>query len=119
MRNEDLLGVPYQWRGQFPEGLDCFGLLTEVRHRCGLETPDYSWVYERWSEADFTPHHIREWVEQRPLSDPYTPGALTTRDGCRGPCLLTSDGTSAFYISPAMRVAAVPVDAVRNATWRI
>lgn len=118
MRNEDLLGVPFKWGGCLPDGLDCFTLAVEVRRRCGISTPSFDWVYEQWDRDTLDHNRIADWAEEFRLTGPC-PGAFTLGESPRGPAIITTDGTSAFFFSPRLKVAAIsPID-LGGAQWRI
>lgn len=54
VQHDDLLSAPFAWGGRDPkQGLDCWGLVMEVRRRVGLETPD---PFKRVSEEDAEYH---------------------------------------------------------------
>lgn len=118
MLNEDLLGVRFRWGASLPEGLDCFGLMVEVRRRCNVQTPDFGWVYQQWSQDEFDHNRIAQWAEDFSPSE-VAPGAFTLGESTRGPGLITTDGISVFYFSPRLRVVAAPATELRGAAWRI
>lgn len=121
MRNIDLLNVPYQWHGKLPDGLDCWQLCQELRSRAGLETPDFEWVYEQFTEETFDRSKILRWLLKhgRRVDQPLN-GAVTFGLGSQSqPCLITSDGERAWFVSPFQRVACANFWELGEKSWLI
>ncbi len=121
MRNEDLLGLPYRWHGQLPDALDCWQLCRELRRRAELETPDFEWVYEQFTEETFDRSKILRWlIKHGKRTEHPVNGAITFGHGSQGqPCLITSDGDRAWFINAAQRVACANFWELGEKTWLI
>lgn len=120
MKNEDLLGLPYQWNGRAPEGVDCWQLCREIRNRAGLQTPDFGWVYDSYSEEQFDRRRIAVWLKQygKP-AQPTQNGAVTFINDDRGRGLVTSDGERAWLLGSAGRVVCVDLYLLEGCRWVI
>lgn len=57
----DLIGKPFAYRGRGPEYYDCYGLLIEMKHRAGIQIPDYPSPTQMPQIADRMGAFIGEW----------------------------------------------------------
>ncbi len=74
MNFDELIGIPYVFRGRDPEvGLDCLGLVVEAFKCAGASFPDPIEYQENWVE--YGNDHLRENRPEswRPVEEPYEP----------------------------------------------
>lgn len=73
LRLDDLLVVPFCWRGRSAAGLDCLGLAFEVRSRLLPDSgslPNFDWVYGGCDRENFNGQAVLNFVESSDLFSP-------------------------------------------------
>lgn len=102
----DLVGLEYGWGCKPASGrTDCWQLVLEVRTRLGLETPDFEWVYQQWTDATLEPGLIGQWLEQTCVPCEAEVGAIAAIPSpTHGAALGVCAGTSLLFVSSTGRV---------------
>lgn len=60
---QDLIGKPYLYASRGPDAYDCYGLVTEIQSRMGIEIPDYRRPDNRGLIGDLINGQKRLWLE--------------------------------------------------------
>jgi cell wall-associated NlpC family hydrolase len=94
MEVSDLLRCPFAWGGRWslsghPFGLDCYGLVLEVRRRLGFDSlPGFEEIYQEFDRSSLPPRKILELANTHGgRVDRPVPGDIAVLEGKNGTAL--------------------------------